>query len=56
MNGDKGAKSPSRHHQRSQGDSRVSGLVQYLKCAAAHFRYLGIEVDDALEIAEQTEV
>ena len=30
--------------------------AQYLKCAAAHFRYLGIEVDDALEIAEQTEV
>ena len=30
--------------------------AQYRKCAAAHFRYLGIEVDDALEIAEQTEV
>jgi hypothetical protein len=30
--------------------------AQYLKCLAAHFRYLGIEVDDALEIAEQTEV
>jgi hypothetical protein len=44
------------HHQPCQGDSRVSGLVQYLKCAAAHLRYLGIEVDDALEIAEQTEV
>jgi len=30
--------------------------AQYRKCAAAHFRYLGIKVDDALEIAEQTEV
>jgi len=30
--------------------------AQYLKCAAAHLVYLGIEVDDALEIAEQTEV
>ena len=29
---------------------------QYRKCAAAHLVYLGIEVDDALEISEQTEI
>ena len=28
----------------------------YRKCSAAHLRYLGIEVGDALEIAEWTEV
>jgi hypothetical protein len=41
--------------------SRVSGLVQSSLCPAGHrlestVRYLGIEVDDALEISEQTEI
>jgi hypothetical protein len=40
---------------------RFSGLVQSSLCTSVHrlestVRYLGIEVDDALEIAEQTEV
>ena len=42
----------SRHSARN----RSGASCVYLKCAAAHLRYLGIEVDDALEIAEQTEV
>jgi hypothetical protein len=58
INGNTGeeAEIAASHGKDQRRDSRFSGLVQYLKCAAAHLRYLGIEVDDALEIAEQTEV
>jgi len=40
---------------------RFSGLVQSSLCPEVHrlestVRYLGIEVDDALEISEQTEI
>ena len=34
----------------------ITTYFPYLKCAAEHFEYLGFEVDDALEMAEQTEV
>ena len=36
--------------------NRAGLSLVYRKCAAAHLRYLGIEVDDALEMAEQTEL
>jgi hypothetical protein len=35
---------------------REKGACVQIECAAAHPIYLGIEVDDALEIAEQTEI
>jgi hypothetical protein len=34
---------------------RVVRTDMYAKCSAAHVLYLGLEVDDALEIAEHTE-
>ena len=38
-NDNEGTASPSRHHQRCQGESRVSGLVQCRLCRYRHERH-----------------
>jgi len=38
-NDNEGAASPSHHHQRCQGESRVSGLVQWRLCRDRHRRH-----------------
>lgn len=48
--------SPNGVNQTEASEHITTYCPQYLKCAAAHLKYLGIEVDDALEMSEQTEV
>ena len=52
---------PPREASQITGHSPVEDIVQSLLCPEVHrlestVRYLGIEVDDALEISEQTEI